>query len=103
MSFLFIIPLIALVLASAFAHSPPMTMDIAAAAAQSPFTLDNSNHVPVLLGVMSRCSDTILCESVFDDVLQHTWDIVDITLSFVGKCVSPSPYPAPLVRRTSNT
>jgi len=49
--------------------------------------LDDQVRVPVILGVMSRCPDALLCESIFDSVLKHTWDIVDISLSFLGKCV----------------
>ncbi|KAF8477879.1 hypothetical protein JB92DRAFT_3091411 [Gautieria morchelliformis] len=51
----------------------------------------DSLRVPVLLGVMSRCPDALLCESVFDGVLKQTWDIVDITLSFVGKLNNADP------------
>lgn len=43
--------------------------------------------VPVILGVMSRCPDAIFCESVFDRVLQRVGDKVDLSLTFIGKCV----------------
>lgn len=41
--------------------------------------------VPVVLGVMSRCPDTMLCEAVWDRVLQRVGDKVDISLSFIAK------------------
>jgi len=41
--------------------------------------------VPVLLGVMSRCPDAQLCESVFEQVLRKVNDKVDISLTFIGK------------------
>lgn len=41
--------------------------------------------VPVVLGVMSRCPDAILCESVWDTVLQQVGNKVDISLSFIGR------------------
>jgi len=57
--------------------------------AQAPIGLapvpDNNTRVPIMLGVMSRCPDALLCESVLDGAFKQTWDIVDINLSFVGK------------------
>lgn len=41
--------------------------------------------VPVLLGVMSACPDALMCESVFDHVLQRVGDKVDLSLTFIGK------------------
>ena len=41
--------------------------------------------VPVVLGVMSRCPDALLCEAVWDRVLQRVGDKVDISLSFIAK------------------
>lgn len=43
--------------------------------------------VPVVLGVMSRCPDAMLCEAVWDRVLQRVGDKVDISLSFIAKYV----------------
>lgn len=43
--------------------------------------------VPVVLGVMSRCPDALLCETVWDRVLQRVGDKVDISLSFIAKYV----------------
>lgn len=88
---------IAFFLASVVAHPPPVPVlqNIVEAQAPIAFTpvLADGIRVPVLLGVMSRCPDALLCESIFDSVLKQTWDIVDISLSFVGKCVSLSPFP----------
>ena len=41
-------------------------------------------RVPVVLGVMSGCPDALLCESVFDRVIQRVADKVDLSLSFIG-------------------
>ena len=41
--------------------------------------------VPVVLGVMSRCPDAQLCESVFEQVLRKVDKKVDISLTFIGK------------------
>ena len=52
---------------------------------QTVFTEDVK--VPVVLGVMSRCPDAMLCEAVWDRVLQRVGDKVDISLSFIAKYV----------------
>lgn len=84
-----LLPLVAFV-STAVAHVTP-----AAFAEQSPLTTapvsDNNTRVPIVLGVMSRCPDALLCEAVLDGALKETWDIVNINLSFVGKYVSPLP------------
>ena len=41
--------------------------------------------VPVQLGVMSRCPDALLCESVFDLVLPNVTAKVDLSLIYVAK------------------
>ncbi|KAI0832295.1 hypothetical protein BC628DRAFT_1310066 [Trametes gibbosa] len=41
-------------------------------------------RVPVVLGVMSRCPDAVLCETVFDHVLERVEDKIDLSLTFVG-------------------
>ena len=49
--------------------------------------------VPVQLGVMSRCPDALLCESIFDDVLKEVADKVDLSLVYIaqyGFGLSPS-------------
>lgn len=64
-------------------------------AAVHPLTVQDSSQiivtedvkVPVVLGVMSRCPDTVLCEAVWDRVLQRVGDKVDISLSFIAKYV----------------
>lgn len=62
--------------------------------AQAPFEVQTSSDhttadvkVPVILGVMSQCPDAILCESVFNRALEHVADIIDLTLSFIGRYV----------------
>lgn len=41
--------------------------------------------VPVVLGVMSRCPDALLCESVFDQVLKKTSNKVDFSLTYIAQ------------------
>jgi hypothetical protein len=43
--------------------------------------------VPVVLGVMSRCPDAIFCESVIDRVLKKVRHKVDLSLTFIARCV----------------
>ena len=50
----------------------------------SPHTTDVK--VPVTLGVMSRCPDALLCESVFNQVLTKVEGKVDLALTYVGRC-----------------
>ncbi|EGN93050.1 hypothetical protein SERLA73DRAFT_190200 [Serpula lacrymans var. lacrymans S7.3] len=67
----------------------------AAWALSPPLVLQDSVHgqlnqlddvkVPVVLGVMSRCPDAMLCESVFNRVLQRVGSKVDISLTFIAK------------------
>ena len=40
--------------------------------------------VPVTLGVMSRCPDALLCETIFDRVLARVSPKVNLSLSFIG-------------------
>ena len=40
--------------------------------------------VPVTLGVMSRCPDALLCETIFDRVLAQVSPKVNLSLSFIG-------------------
>ncbi|TFK75919.1 hypothetical protein BDN72DRAFT_356691 [Pluteus cervinus] len=42
-------------------------------------------RVTVELGVMSRCPDALLCESVFNEVLPKVADKVDLSLLYIGK------------------
>lgn len=41
--------------------------------------------VPVILGVMSRCPDALLCESVFSDVVKQTSNKINLSLTFIGR------------------
>ena len=54
---------------------------------QSSESFDADTKVPVELGVMSRCPDALLCESVFNNVLHKVSDKVDLSLRYVAKCV----------------
>lgn len=71
----------------------------AAMALAAPLTIQDQFHttfsddvkVPVVLGVMSRCPDAILCESVFNRVLQRAGGKMDISLSFIAKYVHGYP------------
>jgi hypothetical protein len=48
--------------------------------------LSHEKKVPVILGVMSQCPDALYCEAVFDKVLHQVGDIVDLSLTFIGRC-----------------
>jgi hypothetical protein len=43
--------------------------------------------VPVTLGVQSRNSDALLCQTVFDRVLKRVADQVDLTFAYVAEYV----------------
>ncbi|KZP17283.1 hypothetical protein FIBSPDRAFT_830755 [Athelia psychrophila] len=47
--------------------------------------------VPVKLGVMSACPDALVCEAVFDKVLEQVREIVDINLTYIAKLNSSEP------------
>lgn len=64
----------------AMALAPPLTVQY-----QFPTAISDDMKVPVVLGVMSRCPDAILCESVFNRVLQRVGEKIDISLSFIAK------------------
>ncbi|KAI0736196.1 hypothetical protein C8Q72DRAFT_768944 [Fomitopsis betulina] len=49
---------------------------------QTPYS--SPTKVPVMLGVMSRCPDAVLCEAVFDQVLKKVGHKVDLSLTFVA-------------------
>ncbi len=60
---------------------------------------DNALHgfdidikVPVELGVMSRSPDALLCENIFDHVLQWVSRKVDFTLRYIAECVVARAY-----------
>ncbi|KIJ46514.1 hypothetical protein M422DRAFT_29329 [Sphaerobolus stellatus SS14] len=52
-------------------------------------TPEHKTRVPITLGVMSRCPDALLCESVLNNVFEKTWDIIDVNLTFIAK-IDPS-------------
>ena len=55
---------------------------------QTPYSSPTvETKVPVILGVMSRCPDAVLCEAVFDQVLKKVGDKVDLSLTFVAQYV----------------
>ncbi|KZT24512.1 hypothetical protein NEOLEDRAFT_1067325 [Neolentinus lepideus HHB14362 ss-1] len=47
--------------------------------------------VPVVLGVMSKCPDAIMCESVFDRVVSTVSDRIDFSLSYVAQLNESEP------------
>lgn len=51
--------------------------------------LMRKRNVPVILGVMSQCPDALYCEAVFDKVLHQVGNIVDLSLTFIGR-INPS-------------
>lgn len=53
---------------------------------------DGDVKVPVTLGVMSKCPDALLCESVFDKVVPQVEDKIDLSLSFIGRYAFESKY-----------
>lgn len=70
---------LAILLGAVQAVRPPLVV-------QDPTSLTyGDKKVPVTLGVMSRCPDALLCESVFDHVLKKVGDKVDLSLTFIGK------------------
>ncbi|KAH9179627.1 hypothetical protein EDB89DRAFT_2110949 [Lactarius sanguifluus] len=48
-----------------------------------PFT--NTLRVPVILGVMSRCPDALLCETLFDKVIPKVAEKIDLSLTFIAR------------------
>jgi len=58
-----------------------------------PLVLQGSNYqnvyddvkVPVQLGVMSRCPDAILCEAIFNEVVERVVSKIDLSLVFLAK------------------
>lgn len=47
----------------------------------------NSLRVPVTLGVMSRCPDALLCETLFDSVIPRVAEKIDLALAYVATYV----------------
>jgi hypothetical protein len=48
-------------------------------------TFEDDQKVPVILGVMSRCPDALLCESVFDDVLRQVGPKMTLELTYIAQ------------------
>jgi hypothetical protein len=62
------------------------TVANAGAIQQVPWSLSRGEvKVPVVLGVMSKCPDAILCEAVFDRVLKRVSDKIDLSLTYVAR------------------
>jgi len=47
--------------------------------------------VPIQLGVMSRCPDALLCESIFGEVLDRVIDKVNLSLVYIGNIDDSEP------------
>ena len=47
----------------------------------------NSLRVPVTLGVMSRCPDALLCETLFDSVIPRVTEKIKLSLTYVATYV----------------
>ncbi|KAJ7228637.1 hypothetical protein GGX14DRAFT_614082 [Mycena pura] len=58
--------------------------------AQSAFRSDVV-PVPVQLGVMSRCPDALVCESIFDQVLKQVGSKINLTLIYVANVNATEP------------
>jgi hypothetical protein len=41
-------------------------------------------RVPVTLGVMSRCPDALLCETLFDKVIPRVAEKIDLSLAYIA-------------------
>jgi hypothetical protein len=44
----------------------------------------NALRVPVTLGVMSRCPDALLCETLFDKVIPRVAEKIDISFAYIA-------------------
>ncbi|KAF8484703.1 hypothetical protein DFH94DRAFT_624073 [Russula ochroleuca] len=44
----------------------------------------STRRVPVMLGVMSRCPDALLCETLFDNVIPRVADKINISLAYIA-------------------
>jgi hypothetical protein len=83
LSSLYLLGLISITMALA----PPLAVQH-----QFPTAISDNMKVPVVLGVMSRCPDAILCESVFNRVLQRVGEKVELSLSFIAKPNASEPF-----------
>jgi Gamma interferon inducible lysosomal thiol reductase (GILT) len=82
-----------LVPAAVFAVRSPLVLQDSSQYQQSPTHADEK--VRVQLGVMSRCPDALLCENVFNQVLEKVYEKIDLSLTYVAKCVRMSSYCQP--------
>ncbi|KAJ4478044.1 hypothetical protein J3R30DRAFT_3290409 [Lentinula aciculospora] len=53
--------------------------------------IDDDIKVPVILGVMSRCPDALLCENSMDAVLKKVGDKISLKLVYIAKINSSEP------------
>ncbi|KAH9844184.1 uncharacterized protein C8Q71DRAFT_731675 [Rhodofomes roseus] len=80
---------LALALVTRTLASPPLVIQDES---QTSFpSVVTETKVPVILGVMSRCPDAVLCESVFDQVLKRVANKVDLSLTFVAHTNTSEP------------
>jgi hypothetical protein len=56
-------------------------------ALSGPLTDAHHHRVPVMLGVMSRCPDALLCETLFDNVIPKVAPKIDLSLAYLAKYV----------------
>jgi hypothetical protein len=56
-------------------------------ASQAVFATNETIRVPVTLGVTSRDDDSLYVQIVFDEVLKHVSDKVNMTFGYVKECV----------------
>ena len=82
---MFVQPAISLIFLSLFAPAAlSRAVDPLVVQPDGPWTHDDPTKVPVTLGVMSGCPDAILCESVFDRVIERVADKMELRLTFIG-------------------
>ncbi|KAL0949976.1 hypothetical protein HGRIS_009990 [Hohenbuehelia grisea] len=63
--------------------SPPLFVDQDSSSLTTT-TMTSLAKVPVQLGVMSRCPDAMLCESVFDKVYKEVGDKIDLSAVYIA-------------------
>ena len=51
---------------------------------QQSWSAADALRVPVMLGVMSRCPDALLCETLFDKVIPRVAEKIDLSLAYVA-------------------
>ncbi|TFK55696.1 hypothetical protein OE88DRAFT_1710079 [Heliocybe sulcata] len=74
-----------------------LSLSAASLALQTPLLVQNEPaelfdvKVPVVLGVMSKCPDAIMCETVFDRVVSTVSGRMDFSLSYVARLNESEP------------